>query len=149
MTFEFILPFGQLNLASLSPKRREKIVQETGLIETKAVKVFEYGKNNDRYWDGAKLYQQVVKKALPIAEALYPDYSLLFLFDNSTSYFVYTKDVLQAKDMNKGFGGKQPILHDGWFDRDGVQIIHLINFQQENRQWIQKKIQRVLKERQI
>ena len=57
MTSEFILPFGRLNLAFLSPKRREEIVQETGLIETEAVEVFEYGKNNDGYWDGAKLHQ--------------------------------------------------------------------------------------------
>ena len=116
MTSEFILPFGRLNLASLSLKKREEIVQETGLIEIEAVEVFEYGKNNDGYWDGAKLHQQVVKKALPIAEALYPGYSLLFLFDNATSHSVYTKDALQAKDMNKGSGGKQLILRDGWFD---------------------------------
>lgn len=106
MTSGFILPFGRLNLASLSPERREEIVQETGLIETEAVEVFEYGKNNDGYWDGAKLHQQVVKKALPIAEALYPGYSLLFLYDNATSHSVYAKDALQAKDMNKGSRGK-------------------------------------------
>lgn len=149
MTSEFILPFGRLNLASLSPERREEIVQETGLIETEAVEVFEYGKNNDGYWDGAKLHQQVVKKALPIAEALFPGYSLLFLFDNATSHSVYAKDALQAKDMNKGSGGKQPVLRDGWFDQDSVRIIHPMNFQQENGQWIQKGIQRVLEERQI
>lgn len=116
MTSEFILPFGQLNLASLSPEKREEIVQETELIETEAVEVFEYGKNNDRYWDGAKLHQQVVKKALPITKTLYPGYSLLFLFDNATSHFVYAKDALQAKNINKKSGGKQPILRDRWFD---------------------------------
>lgn len=31
-------------------------MQETELIETKAVEVFKYGKNNDRYWDETKLY---------------------------------------------------------------------------------------------
>ena len=31
-------------------------MQKTRLIETEAVEGFEYGKNNDRYWDGAKLY---------------------------------------------------------------------------------------------
>ena len=40
-------------------------------MHTEAVEVFEYEKNNDGYWDGAKLHQQVVNKALPIAEALY------------------------------------------------------------------------------
>ena len=62
---------------------------------------FEYGKNNDGYWNGAKLYQQVINKALLIAEALYFGYSLLFLFDNATSHSMYTKDVLQVKNMNK------------------------------------------------
>lgn len=143
ITSEFILPFGRLNLASLSPEKIEEIVQETGLIETKAVEVFEYGKNNDGYWDGAKLHQQVVKKALSIAEALYQGYSLLFLFDNAISHLLYAKDALQAKDMNKGSGGKQPVLRHGSFDQDGVRIIHLMNFQQENGQWIQKRIQKV------
>lgn len=115
MTFEFIFPFSPLNLVSFSPEKREEIVQETGLIKTEAVEIFEYG-----YWDGAKLYQQVVKKALSIAEALYPGYSFLFLFDNATSHSIYAKDALQTKDMNKGFGRKQPVLCDGWFDRDGI-----------------------------
>lgn len=56
MTSEFILPFGWLNLPFLSNERREEIVQEKGLIKTKPVEVFEYGKNNDGYSDEAKLY---------------------------------------------------------------------------------------------
>ena len=72
----------------------------------KAVEVFKYRKNNDRYWDGAKLHKQVVNKALPIVKALYPWYSLLFLFDNTTIYPVYTKDVLQVLEMNKSVGEK-------------------------------------------
>ena len=40
MTFEFIFPFGQLNLASLLSEKREKIMQKTGLIKTEAVKIF-------------------------------------------------------------------------------------------------------------
>lgn len=35
-------------------------------------------------------------------QVLYPKYSLLFLFDNTTSYFVYFKDVFQVKNINKG-----------------------------------------------
>ena len=116
MTSDFILPYGRLNLNSLTPEKREEIAQTTGLLKTEAVKIFEYGKNNDGYWDKAKLHQQVVNKALPIAEALYPGYSLLYLFDNATSHSVYAKDALQVQDMNKGCGGKQPILRDGWFD---------------------------------
>lgn len=80
------------------------MIQQTGLTTTKAVKIFQYGKNNDGYWDGAKLHKQVV--------ALYPGYSLCFLFDNATSHSVYAKDALQVKDMNKGVGEKQSILRN-------------------------------------
>ena len=128
MTSEFLLPFGRLNLASLSPEKRDEVVEKCGLVSTEAMEIFEYGKNNDGYWDGAKLHHQVMKKALPIAEALYPGYSLLFLFDNATSHSVYAKDALQVKDMNKGIGGKQPILRNGWYNLNGVRIVQPMSF---------------------
>lgn len=64
MASEFLLPFVRLNLFSLTPEKREQIKEETGLDETEAVEIFEYGKNNDGYWDGAKLHRKVVDKAL-------------------------------------------------------------------------------------
>ena len=50
--------------------------------------------------------KQVKEKALPIAEALYLGYSLLFLFDNATSHSVYLMDALRIKNMSKGSDGK-------------------------------------------
>ena len=110
MVSEFSLSYGRLNLASFTLEKSEEVVQQTGLTTTEAVEVFKYRKNNDGYWDEAKLHKQVVKKALPVAEALYLRYSLCFLFDNATSHSVYTKDALYVKDMNKGPGRKQLIL---------------------------------------
>lgn len=147
MVSEFILPFGRLNLTSLSPEKRQKVLEQTGLSHTEVVEIFEYGKNNDGYWDDAKLHQQVVNKALPIAEALFPGYSLLFLFDNATSHSVYAKDALQAKDMNKGTRGQQAQLRNGWFIDNGVVINQPMNFQRPDGKWIQKRIQKVLEER--
>ena len=49
-----------------------------------------------------------MNKALPIAEALYPGYSLLFLFDNATNHSVYADNALRIGNMNKRLGGKQP-----------------------------------------
>ena len=118
---KFILPYSRLNLTSLTSEERETI-QGTGLLEEEAVEIFKYGKNNDGYWDRAKLYQQVVNKALPIAEALYPGYSLLFLFNNAISHSVHTKDALQVKDMSKSSRKKQPVLHNGWFEKEGTRI---------------------------
>lgn len=149
MTSEFILPFGRLNLASLTPEKKAEVVAQSGLTETEAVEIFEYGKNNDGYWDGVKLHKQVVSKALPIAEALYPGYSLLFLFDNATSHSVYAKDALQVNDMNKGSGGKQNYLRHGWFDCEGSQTIQPMSVQDANGKWIQKGIQKVLEERNL
>ena len=101
------------------------------------------------YWDGAKLHRQPVAKALPIAEALYPGYALLFLFDNATSHSVYAKDALQAKDLNKGIGGKQPHLRNGWFEHQGMRCIQSMNFEDESGQWTQKGVQKVLEEKHL
>ncbi len=113
MTSEFFLSYRRLNLASLTPKKREEDIQQAGLQKIEVVEIFEYGKNNDSYWDKTKLHKQVVNKALPIIEVFYPRYSFYFLFDNTTSHSVYAKDTLQVKDMNKDCGGKQPVLRNG------------------------------------
>ena len=75
MASEFLLPYGRLNLASLTFEEREAI-HETGLLEEEAVENFEYGKNNDEYWDGAKL-------------SLTKLYLLRRLFILDTHFFIY------------------------------------------------------------
>ena len=72
MVSDFLLPFGRLNLSLLSEEKKKEVIDKTGLSVTEAVELFEYGKTNEGYWDGSKLHKQVVNKALPIAEALYP-----------------------------------------------------------------------------
>ena len=133
MVSEFFLPFGRLNLSSLSLEKRQEVIEKADLTHTKAVKIFEYGKSNDGYWDEAKLHQQVVNKALLITEALYLGYSLLFFFDNATGHSVYAKYALQVKDMNKSVGGQQPGLYNGWFYYHGTQVDQPMNFQDNNR----------------
>ena len=49
MTSDFLLPYAQLNFNSLTQEKKEEIARTTGLLETEAVKIFEYGKNNDGY----------------------------------------------------------------------------------------------------
>ena len=49
MISDFLLPFSRLNLVSLSSKKRKEIAEKYSLLETEAVEVFEYGKNNDGY----------------------------------------------------------------------------------------------------
>lgn len=45
----FIFSYGQLDLAFLTFKKPEEVIQQTELITTKVVEIFEYGKSNDRY----------------------------------------------------------------------------------------------------
>ena len=106
MVLEFLLPFGRLNLSFLPKDKKKEVMENVEITITEAVVLFGYGKANKEYWDEPKLHQQVVNKALLIAEALYPGYSLLFLFDNATSHSVYARDVLRTTQMNKGVGGK-------------------------------------------
>lgn len=128
MVLEFLLPFRHLNLFFLSSEKRQEVLEKTGFIHIETVEIFEYGKNNDRYWDRAKLHQQVINKALPIAEAFYPSYSLLFLFDNATNHSIYIKDVLQVKDINKGAGGQQLQLCNRWFYCHSIQVDQPMDF---------------------
>ena len=98
---EFIHSFRRLNLASLTSKKNQEVVKKTGVTQIEKVEVYEYGKNNNSYWDEANLHQQVVNKESSIAERLYFGCSLLFLFDNATGHSIYEKSALKVKNMNE------------------------------------------------
>ena len=149
MTSDFLLAFGHLNLFLLSEEKRKEVIEKSELTIIEAVELFEYGKANKGYWDGPKLHKQVVNKALSLAEALYPSYSLLFLFDNATSHSVYAQDALRKAQMNKSSGGKQPWLRNGWYDQDGCKFIQSMSFQNTSGTWVQKGVQRILEERKL
>ena len=57
ITSEFLLLYECLNLASLTLEKREEIICQNRLQEIEVVEIFKYGKNNDGYWDGAKLHK--------------------------------------------------------------------------------------------
>lgn len=101
MTLKFLFSFNQLNLLSFFSKKEVEVIEKLGLIMIKVVKIFEYGKNNDKYYNKAKIHQQTVTNILLIAEALYLGYSLVFLFDNAINYSINTKDILHIGDINK------------------------------------------------
>ena len=122
-------------------------------IPLEAVTCFEYGKMEEGDWTGKHLLDQIKSKALPIAEALYPGYELLFMFDNATSHAIYAKDALQVTHMNKGPGGQQSFLRAGWYQNiDGeiiTQEMHTLvdNPTNGQSQKIQKGVQAILDER--
>ena len=149
MVSDFLLPWSRLNLLSLPIARQEELVASG--IPLEAAILFEYGKE-DGHWDGERLLHQIVNRALPIAEALYPGYDLFFLFDNATSHLIYAKDALRTTHMNKGEGGLQPFLRNGWFKNGDTVCIQEMSYLaadpvtgQPKR--VQKGIQRVLEER--
>ncbi len=85
---DFLLPWSRLNLLSLSSEKQEKLVNSG--VPREAITYFEYGKSEEGYWTREHLLNQIVKKALPIGEVLYPGYVLLFSFDNVTSHSIHT-----------------------------------------------------------
>lgn len=87
-------------------------MEKTELTFKIVVELFEYGKNNRRYWDRPKLYKQMINKALPIVETFYLGYSYLFLFDNAISHSVYAENELCIRRMNKKSSGKQVWLRN-------------------------------------
>jgi hypothetical protein len=119
MVSEFLLPWSRLNLLSF-PKEQQGELIATG-VPLEVVEYFKYGQE-EGHWDGSMLLSQLKTKAIPIAEALYPGCQFLFLFDNATSHSVYAHDALIAKNMNKGEGGEQPLLRNGWYD-DGNRVV--------------------------
>lgn len=134
MVSDFLLPL------SLSLERQQELASSG--IPLEAVTYFEYGKMEEGYWTGKHLLDQIKSKALPIAEALYPGYELLFMFDNATSHAIYAKDELQVAHMNKGPGGQQPFLRAGWYQN----IILVENPTNGQSQKIQKVVQAILDE---
>lgn len=70
----------------------------------------------------------MVEKALPVTKTLYLRYSFCFLFDNVISHFVYKKNTLQIKNMNKKPGKKQFILCNKWYNHKNIWITHFMTF---------------------
>lgn len=120
MAFNFLLPWSHLNTFSLSKEWQSELTNLS--VPSEAVTYFEYEIGNKKYWTGDHFLQQIVDKALPIAEALYPGYELLFRFDNATSHSVYSKDALCVGNMNKSQGGQQLFLRPGWYTGDNNEI---------------------------
>lgn len=92
MISDFLLPWSRLNLLSLPVQQQEELASLG--VPTEAATYFEYGKQEEGYWTGKHLLDQVIKKSLPIGEALYPGYTLLFLFDNATNHSIHGKNAI-------------------------------------------------------
>ena len=60
----------------------------------------------DVWWDGAKLLEQVITKAIPAFEEEFPGCQALFMFDNAKSHIKYAEDALRVSEINLEDRGK-------------------------------------------
>ncbi|KAJ6583707.1 hypothetical protein B0H10DRAFT_1654173, partial [Mycena sp. CBHHK59/15] len=104
--------------------RSDIICSTHGHIED-AGEGMEYGKNYDGYWDGERFVIQLEKKTIPAFERQHDRniYRACFFIDNSQGHCAYAVNALVVTRMNWRPGGKQAIMRDGWFMRDGQKII--------------------------
>ena len=75
--------------------------------------LFRYGSQSKGYWNCEKFLIQV-QTAVQIAEKKYPtqNFTLVFIFDQSSGHTAYPEDALNAHRMNVSDGGKQPKRRD-------------------------------------
>ncbi len=90
----------------------------------------------------------MLEKTLPITEALYPGYSILFMFDNATSHLVYAEDALCTYKINKRSVSKQIISCNGlYINQIDMYNIQLMWNSGSKREQISKGIQKILTKR--
>jgi len=86
-------------------------------LRRQAREFLEYGKEHEGYWTAEKFLTQL-KTAATLAEIKYPQdkgYRLYFVFDHSSCNGTYAADALDASKMNLRPGGKQPRMHDTYW----------------------------------
>ncbi len=101
MDLKILLLFDPLNFYLLSTENKNKMIEKIKLNVTKNIQRFEYKKASKRYLNRAKLYKQVVNKALSLAYVFYLDYLFSVLFDKIISYSISSQDILCILKFNK------------------------------------------------
>ena len=71
----------------------------------------EVGGTREGYWNADRFKDQM-SKAIGIFNSKYPGRKALFVLDNSPCHRRMPSDALNAKAMNKGPAGRQPVMHD-------------------------------------
>lgn len=118
MVSDFLLPWSRLSTQSLPSERREELK-----LPDYASILFEYGREAG-HWEGKDLVRHLTEIAIPMAEAVYPGYQFLFLFDNSSNHGLFASDALRASNMNLTPGGEQSFLRNGYFTGiDGTRYV--------------------------
>jgi hypothetical protein len=72
---------------------------------------FEYGASAEGYWTYEAMVLQL-EDCADVIKTLYPQFQFLFLFDHSCGHDRARDDALNVRNMNRGFGGSQPAMHE-------------------------------------
>jgi hypothetical protein len=78
---------------------------------------FEYGANNQRYWDYDHMIIQL-KDCIDVVKTVHPEFDCLFLFDHSCGHDRQRPGGLSVPKVNKSFGGAQPNMRRSKIDTD-------------------------------
>jgi DNA-binding transcriptional regulator YhcF (GntR family) len=88
-------------------KIRGNSSNKAGLTESPFVVEFEYGANNQGYWDYDHMIIQF-EDCIDVVKTLYPEFDFMFLFDHSCGHDRQRPDGLSVPKSNKTHGGAQP-----------------------------------------
>ena len=85
---------------------------------------FELGANNEGYWTFNHMAIQF-EDCVDCLKVVYPHFDFAFLFDHSQGHAKKLANGLDAYNMNKGFGGVQPMMRESMIkQRDGYLGSH-------------------------
>jgi hypothetical protein len=91
---------------------------ELGLPRRYATHYLEYSKDN--YWTSDAMVDHAIQVAIPIFEVAFPGCIAVFAFDNASNHACFAPDALRAEKLNKGPGGAQPIMRDGFIHQKDI-----------------------------
>jgi hypothetical protein len=99
---EFLTPFGRLG-------------------DSKAVEIMKY--SGRIWWNGDKLLEQVIDKAIPASEAQFPGCKALFGFDNARNHLKFANNALHISEINLEAGEINPKI---------IRNIYVVNLSYPN-----------------
>ena len=125
-----------------------KVAKQLKLSTKQEARVLlEIGEKRDGYWNNEKFMSQM-KNAMKICKFKYPaeKYDVLWLFDQSSGHTKKADNALNVNVMNVKPGGKQPVLRDTIFKKDGKDVKQKMYFTESGKK-VPKGLRLVLEER--
>ena len=108
------------NKRYLDPDAVKKVhgsnIKKKDLADNPFCVYFEYGANKQGYWTYDHFVLQC-EDVIDCLDVLYPSFQFIFSVDHSCGHDRQRHDGLNANAMNKGWGGKQRIMHPSKIER--------------------------------